>query len=132
MQQEFRSFKDLASSIGLEPEEGVSPRRSSLPCLQVPGRYTSSSLLDFLRDQCAPESVAACPLGPSPGLMPELLVHAREQANTVYAVSRGGGRLEASGFESKAVTVMTALNPQLRIEPEPAASNCRLLATQIR
>ncbi len=61
MQSEFRSFRDLALSRGMSPEEESTTQRPGLPTINAPGRYTSSDLLEFLRDKCAPDIVALCP-----------------------------------------------------------------------
>lgn len=119
MQPEFRSFKDLAVSLGISPDKESAAQRPALPTIQAPGRYTSSDVLEFLRDRCAPDIFAPCPTTVSSVLSDEFVLQARDLANAVFAVSRLGGRMNVSGFEDKAVEMMTSLNPRLQIAPDP-------------
>lgn len=123
MQPEFRSFKDLALSRGMSTEEESTTQSPGLPTINAPGRYTSSDLLEFLRDRYAPDIVALCPTTVSSVLSDEFVLQTRELANAVFAVSRSGGKMNVSGFEDKAVKMMTSLNPKLQIAPEPKLFN---------
>ncbi len=119
MHSEFRSFRDLALSLGVKPEDGPTPERPSLPSIQAPGRYTSTELLDLIRDRCAPNIFVTSTGTVSSALSDEFVLKVRELANAVFAVSRSGGRINISGFEGRAVEMMAALNPSIRIAPDP-------------